>query len=160
MGSSVVPVDEAGSSCEPALGAELIEHSCSHASNGPFIEVAAGGTAIPADVSELHHTFEVQVVGPRPKLLYHAQRDGEHAFMTSVPAEWSISTGGQRLAQHHAFPIAGCPRLTSAVVYALRQGQEYELSVADSAPELSLFVEHLGAFGPEAWLNQCKETDQ
>jgi hypothetical protein len=148
---------DADRECRMALGHELVEHACSHVTNGPFVQVVAGGGISPPDVSDLHHTYEVQVVGDGARLHYRAQRTGEHAFMSDVPGSWSVSQSGRLLPSHPSFPVDGCPHLTRAAVFQLEKGAEYELQWVASSSEVELFVEHLGAFGVGAWDDACNE---
>jgi len=146
----------APAACEKALGAELIEHACSHVTNGPFVPVVAGGGVAPADVSELHHTFEVEIVGAGARVHYRAQRDGDHAFMSDVPVSLTLSHASRSLQAPPSFAVHGCPHLTRAAVYHLEPATEYEIQFGESSGEVELFVEHLGAFGAGAWREACR----
>jgi hypothetical protein len=143
--------------CVPALGERLIDHACSHTTNGPFIPVVAGGQADSPDVSDLHRTFEIQVSGSGARVLYRAQRKGSHAFMTDSPAVLDLRREGQPLSAIPRFPVEGCSSLASATVYDLERDAEYELALLQSPGALNLFVEHLGAFGSDAWLEACDD---
>jgi MYXO-CTERM domain-containing protein len=150
----------AAQGCERSLGREPTSHACSHTTNGPFVAVVAGGGVAPADVSELHHTYQVQVVGPSARLRYRAQRDGDHAFMTDAAVRLELSLAGRVLGTSPSLQVEGCGHLAWATVYALEPGTEYELSLLETSPELDLFVEHLAAFGSAAWAEPCsREAD-
>jgi len=137
------------------LGEPLIEHACSHAKNGPFVDVAAGGDIAAPDMSELHHTYEIQIVGVGAHLRYRAQRGGAHAFMTNVAATLSATGDGKRLPARLSFGVEGCPVLTRATVYELEPEHEYDIEIVESASRVQVFVEHLGAFGEGAWRETC-----
>ena len=141
--------------CVPQLGEQLIEHACSHTTNGPFIPVVAGADAEPPDVSELHRTYEIQVVGSEAHVLYRAQREGGHAFMTKPKAAVELRRAGIPLSTLPSFAVEGCGTIESAIVYDLQRDAEYDLYLIQSPPTLNLFVEHLAAFGSEAWLEPC-----
>jgi hypothetical protein len=143
--------------CVPELGQRLIGHACSHTTNGPFILVVAGGQADPPDVSDLHRTFEIQVAGPEARVRYRAQRNGTHAFMADAPATFELWLDGKPVSHLPSFPVDGCRGLVSATVYDLQRDAVYELAVLQSPPTLNLFVEHLGAFGSDAWLEACED---
>ncbi len=145
----------AAQGCERSLGREPTSHACSHATNGPFVAVVAGGGVAPADVSELHHTYQVQVVGPSARLRYRAQRDGDHAFMTDAAVRLELSRAGRVLGSSPSLKAEGCGHLAWATVYELEPGTEYELLLLETTPELDLFVEHLAAFGSAAWAESC-----
>jgi MYXO-CTERM domain-containing protein len=154
------PGGAAGSSedtCEPALGEPLIEHACSHATNGPFVDLAAGGGIATPDMSDLHHTYQIQVVGVGAHLRYRAQRSGAHAFMTDTAATFIATVHGTPLAARPSFGVEGCAALTRGTVYELEAEHEYDIEIVESAPRLELFVEHLGAFGEGAWQEACDE---
>jgi hypothetical protein len=146
--------------CVPALGEKLVAHACSHTSNGPFLSVVAGGELTAPDVSELHRTYEVQLVGAGARLRYRAQREGGHAFMTSVPVVLEVGRAGSPLARSPSFPVAGCSHVTSASVFELERGAEYEVTLRESPVELQLFIEHLGAFGAKAWAEPCEASGE
>jgi Putative metal-binding motif len=146
--------------CERALGEEPIGHACSHTTNGPFVPVAAGGDLQPPDVSDLHHTYEVQVVGPGARLRYRAQRDGDHAFLTDASARLELSEAGRPLSAAPGIRVDGCGHLAWATVYALEAETEYELLLIEAAPDFDLFVEHLGAFGSAAWVEPCGDETE
>jgi hypothetical protein len=139
----------------PVLGEKLIAHACSHTTNGPFVPVVAGGDVDPPDVSDLHRTYEVQVVGSGARLRYRAQREGSHAFMTDVPAALEARREGQPLSALPSFAVEGCGSLARATVYDLQRAAEYDLVLLETPPALDLFVEHLGAFGSDAWQKPC-----
>lgn len=143
--------------CVPKLGERLIDHACSHTTNGPFIPVVAGGQADSPDVSDLHRTFEIQVAGSQARVLYRAQRKGSHAFMTDSPAVLDLRREGKPISALPSFPVEGCNSLASATVYDLQRDAEYELALLQGPPTLNLFVEHLGAFGSDAWLEACND---
>lgn len=146
--------------CVKALGSELVEHACSHVTNGPFVSVVAGGSIAPPDVSELHHAYEVQIVEAGARVHYRAQRHGDHAFMSDVPVGLSLSQAGKSLKAQPSFAVNGCSHLTRAAVYHLEPETEYEIQFAESSLELELFVEHLGAFGAEAWSESCGQEEE
>jgi hypothetical protein len=154
-GSSNGGVAGAEPGCVPALGEKLVAHACSHTKNGPFVPVTAGGAAEPADVSDLHRTFEVQVVGAGGRLRYRAQRSGDHAFMTNVPAVLEVLRAARPLLGSPSFAIEGCGHLARATVVELERGEEYDVAILESPPELDLFVEHVGTFGNDAWKQPC-----
>jgi hypothetical protein len=145
--------------CERALGEEPIGHACTHTTNGPFDPVVAGSGFQPPDVSELHHTYEVQVVGPGARLRYRAQRQGEHAFMTDSFSRVELSQAGRPLSASPGVRVVGCGHLAWATVYPLEPEAEYELLLLETAPDFALFVEHLGAFGSGAWAEPCRTGD-
>jgi|GEM_PF-1435160 len=158
-GSTSQPAGGAAADCQPTLGEELIEHSCIHASKGPFVDVVAGGALPPADASELHHTYQVQVVAEHPLLRYRAQRDGEHAFLTNLPTRIRLSKAGAALSEPDRFPVEGCKPLKWATVQTLEQSAVYDVELVDAPREVNLFIEHLGAFGSAAWSEKCEETE-
>jgi hypothetical protein len=143
--------------CVPTLGARLIAHACSHTTNGTFIPVVAGGQAASPDVSDLHRTYEIQVAGSEAHVLYRAQRKGRHAFITDSPAALELRREGKAVSALPRFPVEGCDSLASAIVYDLQRDAQYELAVLQSPPVLTLFVEHLSAFGSDAWLEACDD---
>lgn len=143
--------------CVPKLGERLIDHACSHTTNGPFIPIVTGGQADSPDVSDLHRTFELQVAGSEARVLYRAQRRGSHAFMTNSPAALELRREGKPVSALPSFPVEGCSSLAAATVYDLQRDAEYELAVLQSPATLNLFVEHLGAFGSDAWLDACED---
>jgi MYXO-CTERM domain-containing protein len=141
--------------CVPALGEKLVAHACSHTTNGPFVAVVAGRNSESADVSDLHRTFEIQVVGAGGRLHYRAQRSGAHAFMTDVPATLEVLLGDRPLLGSPSFAIQGCGHLAQATVVELERGSEYDVAILESPPELDLFVEHVGTFGNDGWKEPC-----
>jgi MYXO-CTERM domain-containing protein len=143
--------------CVPMLGERLIEHACSHTTNGPFVTVVAGGQAASPDVSDLHRTYEIQVAGSEARVHYRAQRKGRHAFVTGSPVALELRREGKAVSALPSFPVEGCDSLASAIVYDLQRDAEYELAVLQSPPVLTLFVEHLSAFGSDAWLEACDD---
>jgi MYXO-CTERM domain-containing protein len=146
---------EALPDCVPKLGEKLIAHACTHTTNGPFLPAVAGGDAEPPDVSDLHRTYEVQIAGSGARLRYRAQREGTHAFMTDAPAALELWSEGKSLGALPSFAVEGCSSLTSATVFDLQRGAEYELTLLESPTVLNLFVEHSGAFGADAWQQAC-----
>jgi hypothetical protein len=154
-GSSAGGVAGAAAGCVPALGDKLVAHACSHTTNGPFIPVVAGGSSEPADVSDLHRTFEVQMVGAGARLRYRAQRSGAHSFMTDVPAVLEVRQADRPLPSSPSFAIEGCAHLTHATVVELARGAEYDVAILESPPELDLFVEHVETFGNDGWKEPC-----
>jgi hypothetical protein len=143
--------------CVPKLGERPIDHACSHTTNGPFMPAIAGGQADSPDVSDLHRTFEIQIAGSQARVVYRAQRKGSHAFMTDSPAVLDLRREGKPISALPSFPVEGCKSLASATVYDLQRDAEYELTLLQSPPTLNLFVEHLGAFGADAWLEACDD---
>jgi MYXO-CTERM domain-containing protein len=143
--------------CVPKLGERVIDHACSHTTNGPFIAVVAGGQADSPDVSDLHRTFEIQVAGSQASVVYRAQRKGSHAFMTDSPAALDLRREGKPISALPSFPVEGCNSVASATVYDLQRDAEYELTLLQGPSTLNLFVEHLGAFGSDAWLEACDD---
>jgi Putative metal-binding motif len=154
-GSGMGGTAGAAAGCQRALGEEPVLHACSHTTNGPFVPVVAGGELPPPDVSDLHHTYEVQVVGPGARLLYRAQREGDHAFMTDRSVTLQLSRAGRPQSASPSVGVDGCAHLAWATVYALEPDTEYELLLLESSPEVDLFVEHLAAFGSGAWVESC-----
>jgi MYXO-CTERM domain-containing protein len=146
-----------GAECEPGLGEELIEHSCTHALNGPFVDVVAGDALPPPDTSDLHHTYHVEIVAEQPVLSYRAQRDGEHALMTDRFAAVRLSKAKNALPTRHPFPVEGCKPLKWATVHSLEKNAVYDVELIDAPREVNVFVEHLEAFGSAAWSKKCEE---
>ncbi len=146
--------------CERELGEEPTRHACSHAANGPFVAAVTGGSAPPADVSELHHTYEVQVLGGGARLSYRAQRTGGHAFMTTAALQLELTQGDHFLDARPDFAVDGCGSLSRATVYELQSGESYELRLLESPARFELFVEHLGAFGAGAWTEPCTKEKE
>lgn len=143
--------------CIPVLGEQLVAHACSHTNNGPFIDVVAGGEVDPPDVSELHHTYELQIVGSEARLHYRAQRNGNHAFLTNMPVKLELWRDGQKLGARPSFAVESCNTISAATVCDLEREAEYEIVLLDSPDSLDFFVEHLPAFGSEAWLEPCDD---
>jgi len=156
--SDAEPSDEpeVPAQCEPVLQDKPIKHTCSHTTNGPFVDVVASSNeATAGDVSELHRTFVVDNLGAGSFLRYRARRDGEHVLFSdratdlrlldtqgeSVPGEW--------------FGVEGCKTIASARTAAFERGRDYlfELEKAEPA-RFTLFIEHLGAFR-DPWIHEC-----
>jgi hypothetical protein len=121
------------------------------------MKVAAGGGVAPPDVSDLHHTYDVQIVGVGARLRYRAQRSGGHAFMTDAPVQLLTFGASNALSARGSFEVEGCGGLARATVVELESGQEYDIELLQTASRFQLFVEHLGAFGATAWREACDQ---
>ena len=80
--------------------------------------------------------------------------------MTNLPVGVLLSKEGDTLPRAHRFPIVGCAPLAWATVHTLAKNAVYDVELVDAPREVSVFVEHLGAFGSAAWSEKCEETEQ
>ncbi|WP_152629661.1 hypothetical protein [Haliangium ochraceum] len=165
------PVDAtppADADCTPRLGAAVVEHTCLHATHGPFGTVTAQPDPATATVningSHTYYTVELLpadalyhgVVTYRPTAtgLYTLFLDPDLAAQVQQP-------DGTPVPSVHEEIVTTCPGLTRALVVDLDIAVRYRLVFAATAePEAHVAVEFLDSFAPgERWDDPCSETD-
>jgi hypothetical protein len=148
-----------GEACVPRLGDEPIVHACSHTTWGPFLPVAAlprPGSA--ASVSELQVAFQVDVVEAGARLAYQSTRDGDHVLFTDPFVDLDVRDARGRALPSLRLDPSGCETIATGILVALGRDETYTLELAPVvASHFTLFVEHLGAFGSEAWSHSCAD---
>jgi MYXO-CTERM domain-containing protein len=162
--ASESPGDDAEAApCTPVVGLKPVEHACSHARNGSFLNVVAAspGAGVIPSVNKVHATYVVELPegGARPGVVhYTTSRDGEHLILVdSEEAEVRIAPPGDSpLVPITDGPVSGCEVLPRGLTTNLLEEHTYELTIAraPSSPIL-LFFEHLGTFGGRAWQRRC-----
>lgn len=121
------------------LGFPLIEHSCFHTTNGPFLRVTAtpGPTASPAtaDVDEVHTHYTVALTPGQPNVVvYTPARSGTWAIFTETAFPLAvIDPRGVALTPRLTHAVTGCTALPQVQVYLLTGGQRYTLRLGDAA---------------------------
>jgi MYXO-CTERM domain-containing protein len=116
------------------LGPPLVEHSCFHSTNGPFVDVSAtpGSTATAgtAHVDAVHTHYAVTLApGQTNVVVYTPVRSGTWAIFTETTLPLQvIDAGGRELAVRLTHAVSGCPALplvrvfTAGMRYTLRLG--------------------------------------
>jgi len=155
LGSSVA----GQSGCQPTLGSEPVEHACSHVTLGPYVDVAAlAGQTMAASVSQIQTAFKIDVVGEEGELAYTPARDGDHVLFTDKSVVLRVyDAAGAEFALREVAAM-GCRTITEARVVELEQDHPYVVRIALSdVRHFTLFIEHLGTFGEEAWSQRCDD---
>lgn len=161
---------DAGLRCTPELGEALLEHSCQHATIGPFVDVNAVGTRGLAlsEVSLSHRTYRISLPSATGGeefitdgwVRYRPSRDGKHVFFVKPALPLRVLAAdvdtGADLRRLHDQSIEQCPEnLNHGTVYELERGVVYYLGLLREAGDAVLFVEHIDTFGAKAWADDC-----
>lgn len=151
---------QADAGCEWQLGDKPAQHSCSHAINGTFEDLAASADPASAPAADtIHVTYMVAPTAGSTQsyLEYTPTRNGEHVIFTDQTATLQfLGDGGAPLVPLFAGSVAGCRALKYGVAVELVEGRTYTLSLSNvSAPPLLVFFEHLATFGEQAWAVRC-----
>jgi Putative metal-binding motif len=137
------------------LGFPLVEHSCFHASNGPFSRVTATPGATPnagtVNVDAVHTHYAVAMApGQVNVVVYTPVRSGTWAIFTETAMPLQvIGEDGQALAVRLSHAVADCPALPLVRVYTLVANQRYTLrlgSAASTATVTPLVLEKISDF--------------
>lgn len=152
-----------GEDCTPLLAEAPAKHACSHGMNGPFEDVVgAVDEKAGALVDRVHIPYWIEVrggAGASGWVSYRAARAGEHVIFTSgASTVTGVRQGGGRVVVTRVERSDSCSVFDEAHRVTLERDELYFFRVAVSAQEPVLwFVEHLGAFGKDAWFELCED---
>jgi hypothetical protein len=138
-----------------ALGSALVDHSCKHATAGPFMMVAgaldSAAQAPAVNAVHTHYTITLpdgQNGADSGTVRYRPQRSGEWVIFTAseVPLKVSDAADMDR-PSIYAEDQTSCPELPFANSYELVSGVTYELRLGPSAtPEVAIVIEKVDDF--------------
>jgi MYXO-CTERM domain-containing protein len=158
--SDAGPGDPAGvpAQCEPVLEEKPVRHTCTHTTNGPFVDVVSSSNeATAGDVSDLHRTFVVDNLGAGSFVRYRAYRDGEHVLFSDRPTDLRVLDPEGEAVPGAWFQVEGCKTIEAARSAVFEQGKSYLFELEDAEPvRFNLFIEHLGAFR-DPWSRECPQ---
>jgi hypothetical protein len=145
----------AGSACrEPVLGLAVVEHSCVHAEQGPYVDlIAATDEAGAPAVNAPHTAYRVRSSGGSLSWVrFTAATSGSHALLGTLPPSLTFTLGDGALVRSVDMSTS-CASLPSARVLELSSSNPLTLSWAEG--DLVLVVEALAPFGQQAWEQGC-----
>jgi Putative metal-binding motif len=137
------------------LGPPLIEHSCFHSTNGPFVDVSAtpGPVAVvgTANVDAVHTHYAVTLApGQVNVVVYTPVRSGTWAIFTDTTMPLQvIDAGGRELSVRLTHAVSDCPALPLVRVFTLTAGMRYTLRLGAAnvaVPETPLVLEKVSDF--------------
>jgi hypothetical protein len=143
---------EVGGEC--VVADEVVEHTCSHASFGPFVSVTAQPYPgfVFTDVSAAHTSFTVALpssgVAHQGAVLYSPGADGKYAIFNApglIPLVLDAESQPVPVVTGAAVPAESCPRLDQVTVFELSSAQTYTVVFGPSAsPSVQAIIEFVG----------------
>jgi len=114
-------------------------------------------------VSRSHIPYLVFVPGDGTRegfVDYRPSREGAHIVMVGpeVAIDVRNPSTGELVSVSHSEATSTCAGLRRADVVSLARGQLYRIALRPAAGVASvvLFIEHIGAFGDDAWALTCR----
>jgi len=114
-------------------------------------------------VSRSHIPYLVFVPGDGTRegfVGYRPSREGAHVVMggPEVAIDVRNPSTGELVPVSHSEATSTCAGLRRADVVSLARGQLYRIALRPAAGVASvvLFIEHIGAFGDDAWALTCR----
>jgi len=162
LAAAAVPARASAADCSETgvgeLGAGLVEHSCFHSTNGPFLEVVAtpgaGAGAATPNLDPVHTQYTVAIDPAQTNVVtYMPVRSGTWAIFgdAEVPHELVDDTGAA-LPVRLTHAVQGCPALPVVRVFALTALTRYTLRLGPSraaATTTRVVVEKVSDFEAE-----------
>lgn len=138
----------------------VLEHSCLHVSNGPYLAVTATLDATGApNVNMPHQTYRVQLAGGEQSWLsYRPNQAGEFVFYLSAGTRVQVYGSDGPLPLDFEEPVSACAGIDRAFVFELLAAQRYTVRLGHAAggTAATLLIESVAALTTSGWARRLE----